>query len=79
MIKMRHHGDVLLTSPCLYQLKAGDASGRGSRCLHLPRDVADAGRASEVISSYLLYDRNWKKLSPLKKMIKEMALLKGHP
>lgn len=72
VIKMRHHGDVLLTSPLFSQLKK-----------HLPEAKIDAFLYADTlpmleghpaISDFLLYDKAWKKRSFLYKMRKEIAL-----
>ena len=61
VIKMRHHGDVLLTSPLFTQLKK-----------KLPEAVVDAFIYADTlpmleghpgISNFLLYDKAWKKRS----------------
>ena len=75
VIKMRHHGDVLLTSPVFTNLRRAMPQAEVDAFIY--QDTLPMLEGHPSISSYLLYDRNWKKLSPLKKMIKEMALLKG--
>ena len=72
IIKLRHHGDVLLTSPLFSQLKK-----------HLPQAKIDAFIYADTlpmleghpaISDFLLYDKCWKKRSFLYKIGKEIAL-----
>jgi heptosyltransferase III len=73
VVKMRHHGDVLLTSPLFTQLKAA-----------LPQAQIDALLYSETlpmleghpaISSFLLYDKKIKKRSLFYRLWKELQFL----
>jgi len=73
VIKTRHHGDVLLTSPIFSLLKK-----------KLPAAQIDAYIYSETlpmleghpaITEFLLYDRKWKKLKIWTKLFKEWSLL----
>ena len=72
--KLRHHGDVLLSSPLFSALKK-----------HYPHLEIDAYIYSETlpmleghsaISDFLLYEKSWKKLPLYKKYMREMSLLK---
>lgn len=73
VIKMRHHGDVLLTSPLFSQLKK-----------YLPSAAIDAFVYADTlpmleghpsISDFILYDKGWKKRSFFYRMQREIALL----
>lgn len=74
VIKMRHHGDVLLTSPLFSNLKK--ALPNAQIDVFLYKDTLPMLEGHPAISDYLLYDRSWKKLSFLKKIVKELSLLK---
>lgn len=74
VIKMRHHGDVLLTSPLIAQLKKTVPNAHIDVFLY--KDTLPMLEGHPAISDYLLYDRNWKKLSFFKKVLKEIQLLK---
>ncbi len=74
VIKMRHHGDVLLTSPVFSNLRRA-----------LPNAIIDAMVYQETtpmleghpaIRQFLSYDRGWKKLGWGRKLAKEFALLR---
>lgn len=74
VVKMRHHGDVLLTSPLFSNLKRV-----------LPHAAIDALLYEETlpmleghpaISNFLLYDKKWKKLSFFQRLKQEFALLR---
>ncbi len=73
VVKMRHHGDVLLTSPVFSLLKQ-----------YLPQADIDAFiyedtlpmlEGHPAIQSFILYNRNWKKAGFWKKIRKELSLL----
>lgn len=74
VIKMRHHGDVLLTSPLFSNLK--NAIPGATIDAFIYKDTLPMLEGHPAISNYLLYDRDWKKLSLLKKIGKEIALLR---
>lgn len=74
VIKMRHHGDVLLTSPVFTQLKK--TLPHASIDAFIYKDTLPMLEGHPAISSYLLYDRTWKNLSVWNKLRKEIALLK---
>ncbi len=74
VVKMRHHGDVLLTSPVFTNLKRALPQAEIDAFIY--QDTLPMLDGHPAISSYLLYDRGWKKLSPLKKIIKEAHLLR---
>ena len=72
--KLRHHGDVLLTSPVFSILK--------SRFPHLEIDAYLYQETLPMleghpgISRFLLYDKNWKTFCFFKRGLREVALLK---
>lgn len=74
VIKMRHHGDVLLTSPLFFNLKKAIPHAQIDAFIY--NDTLPMLQGHPAIADFLLYDRNWKKLSPLKKIIKEVLFLK---
>lgn len=74
VIKMRHHGDVLLTAPVFSQLKKELPHARIDAFIY--QDTLPMLEGHPAISQYLLYDRGWKKLSLWKKIGKEAALLR---
>lgn len=73
VIKLRHHGDVLLTAPVFSVLK--------SRAPHLEidalvyRDTAEMLTLHPSISQVHTIDRNWKRLGPLGQLRGELGLL----
>ncbi|MBI3236190.1 MAG: putative lipopolysaccharide heptosyltransferase III [Chlamydiales bacterium] len=73
VIKMRHHGDVLLTSPLFSQLKRSIPDAAIDAFIY--KDTLPMLEGHPEISSFFLYDRSWKKLSPLRKLLKEASLL----
>jgi len=74
VIKMRHHGDVLLTSPLFSHLKKVLPTAQIDAFVYL--DTLPMLEGHPVISSYLTYDRGWKKLSLFSRLKKEYDLLK---
>lgn len=73
VIKLRHHGDVLLSSPLFTQLKKAVSNARIDALLY--EDTLPMLKGHPAIEEFLLYDRNWKKLSPVKKLAQEFSLL----
>lgn len=73
VIKMRHHGDVLLTSPLFTQLKQRCPDAQIDAFIY--KDTLPMLEGHSAISHFLLYDREWKKLSFFKKIQKELSLL----
>ncbi len=74
VIKLRHHGDVLLSSPVMSYLKK-----------RLPQAQIDVFIYKETlpmleghpdISHFILYDQKWKKLSFLGKLQQELSIFK---
>ncbi|MBS0604990.1 MAG: putative lipopolysaccharide heptosyltransferase III [Verrucomicrobia bacterium] len=74
VIKMRHHGDVLLTAPLFSNLKKALPQAEVDAFIY--KDTLPMLEGHPGISDFLLYDRGWKKLSFLKKAAKEAGLLK---
>lgn len=72
VIKMRHHGDVLLSSPVFSNLKKRIPQAQIDAFIY--RDTLPMLEGHPSISHFLLYDREWKKLSFWRKLIKEIAL-----
>jgi heptosyltransferase III len=75
VIKMRHHGDVLLTSPLFSNLKKAIPGAHIDAFIY--KDTLPMLEGHPDIADFLLYDRDWKKLSLLKKVGKEIGLLKA--
>lgn len=73
VVKLRHHGDVLLTSAVFSVLK--DAIPDAQIDAYIYGDTAPMLQGHPAITEYLLYDRSWKKLAPLIKIFKELQLL----
>ncbi len=74
VVKMRHHGDVLLASPVFTNLKRAVPQAEVDAFIY--KDTLPMLEGHPSISNYLLYDRSWKKLFPLKKILKELSILK---
>lgn len=74
VIKMRHHGDVLLTSALFSNLKKAIPDAQIDAFIY--KDTLPMLEGHPDIAGYLLYDRDWKKLSVFKKIVKEIELLK---
>ncbi|MBS0620206.1 MAG: putative lipopolysaccharide heptosyltransferase III [Verrucomicrobia bacterium] len=74
VIKMRHHGDVLLTSPLFSNLKRALPAAQIDAFLY--QDTLPMLEGHPAISEFFLYDRSWKKLPLFKKIGKEIALLR---
>ena len=75
VIKMRHHGDVLLTSPLFSNLKKAIPHAEIDAFIY--KDTLPMLDGHPAISDYLLYDKEWKKLSFIKKIGRELELLKA--
>lgn len=74
VIKLRHHGDVLLTSPVFSNLKK--KLGENAQIdAYLYRDTLPMLEGHPDISHFHTYDRKWKKLSFFQKLRKELRLL----
>ncbi len=72
--KLRHHGDVLLTSPVFSVLK--DRYPEAEIDAYLYAETLPMLEGHPAISDFLLYDKRWKKLSLFRRLIKEWALLR---
>src|SRR4029079_2694460 len=73
VIKMRYHGDVLLTSPLFTQLKKAIPRAQIDALIYA--DSLPMLEGHPAISNFLLYDKGWKKRSFFCKMHKELSLL----
>jgi len=74
VIKLRHHGDVLLTAPVLHALKA-----RAPHCeidTLVYQETAPMLQGHPAIAQLHGIDRNWKKLGPLGQAAAEIGLLR---
>lgn len=75
VIKLRHHGDVLLTSPVINALKAQDAACEVDVLVyHETRDMVAANPDVAVLHTI---DRQWKKLGVRQQFKHEWALLQA--
>lgn len=74
VVKMRHHGDVLLTSPVFSNLKNVLPDAQVDAFIY--QDTLPMLEGHSAISKYFLYDRGWKKLGFLGKLRKEISLLR---
>ncbi len=73
VVKMRHHGDVLLTSPVFSVLK--QALPHALIDAYIYDDTLPMLEGLPSISSFILYERQWKNLPFFKKIKKEFSLL----
>lgn len=73
VVKMRHHGDVLLTSPVFTNLKRALPQAEIDAMVYA--DTAPLLEGHPDIRSLVTYDRSWKKLGWLGRSAKELALL----
>ncbi|NNM44315.1 MAG: putative lipopolysaccharide heptosyltransferase III [Chlamydiae bacterium] len=74
VIKMRHHGDVLLTSPLFSVLQSHLPNARIDAYVYA--DTVPMLDGHPAIVKFFGYDRKWKKLSFFGKFAKEFSLLK---
>jgi heptosyltransferase III len=74
VVKMRHHGDVLLTSPLFTNLQKAVPNAQIDAFIY--KDTLPMLQGHPAISGYLLYDKEWKKLGTFRKAVKEIGLLK---
>lgn len=72
VIKLRHLGDVLLTSPVFTNLKKVLPDAEIEVLLY--KDTLPLLEGHQAISDFLLWDRTWKNLPLLKKIYKEIQL-----
>jgi heptosyltransferase-3 len=75
VIKLRHHGDVLLTSPVFSQLKA--ALPHATIEAFLYADTLPMLEGHPAIDHYHLYDRQWKQRALPVRLFREGALLRA--
>lgn len=74
VVKMRHLGDVLLTGPLLTVLK-GAMPGATIDC-YIYEESRAMLEGHPAVDGFLLYDREWKGLPWLKRLGKELAVLR---
>jgi heptosyltransferase-3 len=74
VVKMRHHGDVLLTSPVFSNLQKVLPKAKIDAFIY--RDTFPMLEGHSAISDFLLYDREWKNLPFFSKILKESSLFK---
>lgn len=74
VIKLRHHGDVLLTSPVFSNLQAAMPSAEIDAMVY--SDTAPMLDGHPAIHAFLMYDRGWKKLGFFRRLIEELKLLR---
>ena len=74
VIKMRHHGDILLSSPLFSNLKRVIPDAQINAFVY--KDTLPMLQGHPAIADYLLYDRDWKRQPFFKKAAKELGLLK---
>ncbi|MGD0665648.1 MAG: putative lipopolysaccharide heptosyltransferase III [Rhabdochlamydiaceae bacterium] len=74
VIKLRHHGDVLLTSPVFSYLKSQLPSAEIDVLIY--QETAPMLEGHPSIRSLLLYDKKWKKQSFFKRWKEELGLLR---
>ena len=73
VIKLRHHGDVLLSSPLFSYLKK--ALPQAQVDAYVYKDTLPMLEGHPAIAKYFLYDRGWKKEGLLRRAQKELSLL----
>ena len=72
--KLRHHGDVLLSSPVFSVLKGLYPDAEIDAYIY--GETLPMLEGHPAISDFLLYDKGWKKLPVWKRFLKEMSLLR---
>ena len=75
VVKLRHHGDVLLTSPVFSNLQAAIPQAEIHAMVY--KDTIPMLEGHPAIQKFLAYDRGWKKLGFFGKMRREFSLLKS--
>jgi heptosyltransferase-3 len=73
VVKLRHHGDVLLTSPVFSNLQAAIPQAEIHAMVY--KDTVPMLEGHPAIQKFLSYDRGWKKLGFFGKLKKELLLL----
>lgn len=74
VVKLRHHGDVLLTSPVFSNLQAAIPQAEIHAMVY--KDTVPMLEGHSAIQKFLSYDRGWKNLGFFGKLFKEFGLLK---
>lgn len=74
VIKLRHHGDVLLTAPIFSNLQAALPQAEIDAMVY--KDTVPMLEGHPAINQFLTYDRGWKKLSFFKRVFQEFSLLR---
>lgn len=74
VIKLRHHGDVLLTSPVFSYLRSQLASAVIDVLIY--QETAPMLEGHPALRNLLLYDKKWKKQSFFRRWKEELGLLK---
>ena len=74
VVKLRHHGDVLLTAPVFSNLQAALPQAKIDAMVY--QDTIPMLEGHPAIQQFLPYDRKWKKLPFFGKLFKEFSLLK---
>ncbi len=75
VIKLRHHGDVLLTSPVFSALKARAPQVEIDALVYA--DTAEMLSLHPAIERLQLIDRHWSRLGPLRRLAAEWRLLQA--
>jgi len=75
VIKLRHHGDVLLTSPVFSALK-NVLEPDAQIDAYIYQDTLPMLEGHPAISHFHTYDKKWKKLSYFRRLIQELKLLR---
>ncbi len=74
VVKLRHHGDVLLTSPVFSNLQAAIPQAEIHAMVY--KDTVPMLEGHPAIQKFLTYNRGWKQLGFFAKFLNEIALLK---
>ncbi len=74
VLKYRHHGDVLLTSPLFSVLKSRFPEAEIDACIY--KETHPMLEGLKTISRFFLYDRAWKKLPLYSRLKKEFSFLR---
>lgn len=75
VVKMRHHGDVLLTSPVFSHLKRVLPEAQIDAMIY--QETLPMLEGHPAIGAFVLYDKGWKKLPFWKKLTREFGLLRA--
>ena len=73
VIKLRHHGDVLLTSPVFSNLAAAISGVEVDAMVY--EETSPMLEGHPAIRKLVTYDRKWKKLRFFQRMLRELSLL----